>query len=78
MKIHVIVKPNSPKTEVIFVRDGQFRVLVTAPPSHNQANEAVIAALAKHFRIAKSLITIVRGARTKSKTIEILIDRELL
>lgn len=78
MKIRVTVKPNSHQTEVVFVRDGHYRVSVTAPATQNKANEAVIVALAEHFKVAKSLITITRGQTSKAKTIEILTDQILL
>lgn len=78
MKIHVTVKSNSKQTEVIFLREGQFKVVVTEPPTQNKANNAVIEALAEYFKLPKSLLKITRGIRTKSKTIEILNDQKLL
>lgn len=78
MKIRVTVKPNSHKAEVTFVAAGQYRVAVTPPPSQNKANEAVIEALVEYFHVPKSLITIVRGERSKSKTLEIEIDQKLI
>lgn len=71
MKIRVTVKPSARKTEVVFVRDGYYQVSVTEPATQNKANEAVIKALAEHFRVAKSLISISRGQTSKVKTIEI-------
>jgi len=78
MKIRLTVKPNSHKAEVIFVREGQYRVAVTPPPSQNKANEAVIEVLAEYFHLPKSLITIVRGHHTRAKTIEIQTDQKLI
>ncbi|HUD21042.1 MAG TPA: DUF167 domain-containing protein [Candidatus Saccharimonadales bacterium] len=78
MKIRVAVRPNSAKTEVVFVREGQYRVSVSEPPTQNKANVAVVEALAEYLRVPKSLISIVRGQRSKSKTIEIQTTQTLL
>lgn len=44
---------------------------VTAAPTDGQANEALIALLAKHLGLAPSRITIVRGHTSPEKTMEI-------
>ncbi len=78
MKIRVTVKPSAHKTEVIFVRDGQYRVTVTEPATQNKANQAVIRALSKYFKVAKSLINIFRGQTSRSKTIEIENNQKII
>lgn len=71
MKISVTVKPNAKRTEVKSLSDGSLRVLVSAPPTEGKANTAVIKALAEHFSVPQSAVTIVRGARGKKKVIEV-------
>ncbi len=71
MKISVLVKPNSRKESVERLSDGALEVRVNAPPVEGQANEAVIEALARHFSVPKSAVSIVRGARGKKKVVEI-------
>jgi uncharacterized protein (TIGR00251 family) len=70
MRIEVVVKPNARKEAVEKLPDGSYRVSVNAPPQEGRANEAVIALLAKFFKIPKSSITILRGERGRRKLIE--------
>ena len=71
MKITVLVKPNSRKPSVEKLPTGEYRVAVNAPPQEGRANEAVIRALAEHFRIAPSKVTIAHGHTGKKKVVEI-------
>lgn len=72
MKINLIVKPNSSKGPLIeFVSDGSLIVYIREIASDNQANDALIKLLAKHFKISKSHINIIRGKTSKHKLIEI-------
>jgi uncharacterized protein (TIGR00251 family) len=48
-----------------------YRVYVTVPPEDGKANKEVIKLLAKHFGVAKSRISLVRGHTSKDKIIEI-------
>jgi len=43
----------------------------------NKANAAVIELLADHLHLAKSLLSVKRGAKIKQKTIELAINGEL-
>lgn len=49
-------------------------VSVTAVPEDGKANKAVIAILAKRWRLAKSAIEIVQGATDRRKVLEITSD----
>ena len=54
------------------VADGDtLRVYTNAAPSDGEANAAVIKMLAKHYGVSKSSISIVRGATSHDKVIEI-------
>lgn len=46
-----------------------LKISVTAAPEDNKANKAVIALLAKHLKIAKSDITLIRGNTSRIKTL---------
>lgn len=48
-----------------------LKVWTTAAPTDGQANEAVIAYLANHLKIAKSKLTLVSGERHRNKRIEV-------
>lgn len=51
--------------------DTTAKVFVTTPPEQGKANVAIIALLAKDLHIAKSLITLVRGSRSRVKYFDI-------
>jgi uncharacterized protein len=70
-RITVHVTPRARRSSVERRPDGTFRVAVTAPPHEGQANEAVIAALADHFGIARGRVRIVHGRRGRRKIVEI-------
>ncbi len=49
--------------------DGALHVKVTAPPEGGTANAAVIAALARHWRLPKSALEIAAGGSGRRKRI---------
>ena len=67
----VSVKPNSKENSVIVQGDGQILIRTTARAHDNEANESVVKLLSKHFKIPKTSIKILRGAKTRTKIIEI-------
>ena len=52
-------------------RDDVLMVRVAAPPAEGAANASLIRLLAKQLRIAPSKITLVSGAQSRTKIIEI-------
>ena len=70
MIINVRVIPRARVQKI--VADGDtLRVYTNAAPSDGEANAAVIKMLAKHYGVSKSSISIVRGATSHDKVIEI-------
>ena len=51
--------------------EGWLQVAVTAVPEDGKANKAVIALLAKRWKLPKSSLEVVRGATDRRKLIEI-------
>lgn len=55
------------------VKDGDgkgiLKVAVTAVPADGRANRALIKLLAKQWRLAKSSISIIQGAKDRNKTL---------
>ena len=49
--------------------DGALRVKVTAPPEDGKANAAVIAVLARHWRLPKSALEIAAGGSGRLKRV---------
>lgn len=63
------VKPNSKQEKIEEITKGVYKIYVRAPAQENKANLAVIESLSKHFKVAKSLITIKAGKTSKTKVI---------
>lgn len=72
MRISITVKPNARHEKVELLPDGSYRVAVNAPPTEGKANDAVIAALAKFFRVPRSHVAILHGQSGRKKLVEIL------
>ena len=57
--------------EISPLAKGRFLVRVTAPPIEGRANKAVIELLAKHFKISKSKVDIIKGVASRIKIIDV-------
>ena len=71
MRIYIKVTPRASKNEVTKISEGEYKVKLTAAPVDGKANEALIAILAKHFKVAKICIKIVGGKTAKTKIVDI-------
>lgn len=71
MTISVIVHPNSKAPRVEKDLLGDLHVYANEPPLKGRANEAVIEALAKHFKVKRYQISLLRGRKSKQKIFEI-------
>lgn len=67
----VTVKPNSSKEQVEETAPGELRVSVHAPPHEGKANDALVRALAEHFGVPKSSISIRQGRTGRRKRVQI-------
>jgi len=70
VKIIVRVKPNARNNEVRPIAENTFLVRVTAPPVDGKANEMVIELLSEFFDKPKRLFSIIHGANSKEKIVE--------
>jgi uncharacterized protein YggU (UPF0235/DUF167 family) len=74
LRIVVRVKPGSSKGPLVETSaEGDLTVFVRGKTIDGQANEGVILALARHFGVAKSRITITRGHTSRIK--QVLVER---
>ena len=71
MRVIVTVKPGKKKASVEVSEDGIFIVSVSARAIDGKANEAVCLALARHFGVASSRVTIERGTKSRKKIVYI-------
>ncbi|MBV9229660.1 MAG: DUF167 domain-containing protein [Chloroflexi bacterium] len=70
MRITVRVIPRSGRNMLEW-EQGRIKARLTAPPVDGAANEALIALLAERLGVPRRTITIVRGATSRHKTVEI-------
>ncbi len=71
MRLNVRVIPRSSKNALEW-QQGTLKARLTAPPVDGAANEALIAVLAERLGLPKRDVSIVHGASSRLKTVEIV------
>ena len=66
----ITVKTGSSQEKIIETAPNELTVYLRAKPHDGEANNALVKILAKYFKIPKTTIKIVRGAKSHKKTIE--------
>lgn len=69
-EIAVRVTPKASRNDVVVESDG-LRVAATTVPEDGKANRAVVKRVANALGIAKSRLTLVRGATSRDKTFRV-------
>ena len=69
IRFAVRVTPRSGADAIEGARDGVLHVRVRAAPADGAANEAVLRLLADTLRVPRSSLSLVSGARSRSKLI---------
>ena len=72
MKLTVVLRPNAKREKVEKVSEGEYRVWVKAPPREGLANEELIRILAEHFGRPRSAVTLLHGAASRRKRVEVV------
>lgn len=72
MKIFVNVKPGAKHTAIEKISANIYKIWVREPARDGLANQAIIKALAEHFKVAPSQVVIKKGLKNKKKLVEIL------
>ena len=75
MLIRVYVTPNAREAGVIKVSEDYYEVRVDERAMDDRANKRLLEILAEHFKIPKSRISIVRGAKSRNKIVQIIFER---
>jgi len=70
-KYQITVKPGSSQEKIVEVSPDELVVYLRAKPHDGEANTALIKLLSKHFGVPKTSIRVLRGAKSRIKTIEI-------
>lgn len=74
----VYLQPKSSKNEIVGpYRDG-IKIRITAPPIEGKANQALIRLLAKEFSVTPSQVQIIKGHRSREKTLSISGSKNLV
>ncbi|GIW99967.1 MAG: UPF0235 protein [Pirellulaceae bacterium] len=68
-------QPGSRRQGIIGVHDGALKIAVTAKAEGGKANEAIVALIAKAFRLPKSHVQLLSGAQSRHKRV-LLIDAQ--
>lgn len=72
MKVSVKAHPKSKQSKVVRIDESHFEIWVNAAPDKGKANVAIIESLSEHLQIPKSRLSVISGATSKNKIIEIL------
>ena len=75
MRIDIKVIPGAKRNAIKHERDmwagDTWKVYISAPAVDGKANKALIDILAQHFQVRKSQIEIIKGLKSRHKTISI-------
>lgn len=69
--LRVRVQPKASRNALQRRDDGSIQVALTAPPVDGAANKALCAFIAKLCGCSKSSVTVVRGEKSREKTVQI-------
>ena len=68
--VKITTKPGSSQEKIVQNSDDEYTVYLRAKPHDGEANTALLKMLSKHFDVPKTSIKIVRGQKSRIKTIE--------
>lgn len=71
VQIKVKVQPRASKNQVVGWMEDVLKVRLTAPPVKGEANAALLRFFADYFGISRSAVSLVSGATSRQKTVQI-------
>ena len=71
VRLRIRVQPRASANQIVGQHGDALRVRLTAPPVDGAANVALVELLAKTFGIPKQGVTIVAGASSRTKVVEL-------
>jgi uncharacterized protein (TIGR00251 family) len=69
--VKVRLQPRAARDEIVGERAGALVVRLTAPPVEGQANEALCRLIARRLGVARSRVSLLRGARSRDKVVQV-------
>ena len=71
VRISIHVQPRASRTEIAGVHGDALKIRLTSPPVDGAANEALVIFLTERFALPRNAITIISGAQSRAKVVEI-------
>lgn len=71
MRVTIRVRPGASRTQVGGAHAGALLVRVSAPAVDGRATEAALAAVASAFGVRRRAVTLVSGATSRTKVIDV-------
>ncbi|MHA1380338.1 MAG: DUF167 domain-containing protein [Candidatus Helarchaeota archaeon] len=68
-EIQILVKTNSKKQEIQKISVASYEIWLKSKPERGKANKELIKLLSKYFEVPQNQIQIIRGLKSKNKTI---------
>jgi len=78
IKFSVNVVPKSSKNSLSLLDEGIIKLKIKAPPVDGKANKACVEFIAECLKVSKSQVKIVSGLQSKTKTVVVSGDPEIL
>lgn len=72
MLIHIKIKPDSNKDDVVKKNDASYIVFVREEAKENKANYAMLLLMAEYLDVPVSILRIITGHHSPSKIIEVM------
>lgn len=69
VELQVRVAPNAGKTAVTGLWQSALKVSIAAQPKEGRANKVLCEYVARRFKLPKKAVSIVRGGKSRSKTL---------
>jgi uncharacterized protein len=69
--LNIRLQPRAKRNAIVDERDGVLRVSVAAAPVDGLANAALCKLIAKRAGVARSRVSVVRGERSREKTVRV-------
>jgi hypothetical protein len=70
-RVAVKLQPRGRRDELLGFADDVLRARVSAPPVDGKANKALCRLIADRVGVAPSRVTVVRGAKSREKLVEV-------
>ncbi len=77
MRVFVHARPRAKRARIEVMDESHLKIEVKEAPVEDRANQAIIRALARHYRVAPAEIRLLSGRSSRQKVFEVP-DKEML